>query len=187
MGVSPGILRHSGTVPSADAEGMQGVESGRFARRIAMLLLATMTLVGMVTPVVSASPAAATGGHGGDAEQAAPSTTTLSTPLLVVTVRAQGSNRFGILYWQRATPNVAFDVFRSGTRIARVSGSTTGNNLYTDAVKGLRGSFTYRVCYAGTSTCSNSITVAYSASTETIRYAPTCPTTGTATCVVTLS
>jgi hypothetical protein len=107
------------------------------------------------------------------------------TPLLVVTVRAQGSNRFGHLYWENAQPSTSFNVFRSGKRIKTVSGSTTGNNFYTDAVKGLRGTFTYRVCYAGTGNCSNSITVVYSSSTETIRYAPECPTTGTATCVVT--
>jgi hypothetical protein len=112
-------------------------------------------------------------------------TDNLTTPLLVVTVRAQGSNRFGHLYWSNATPSVSFDVFRNGKRITTVSGSTTGNNLYTDSVKRLRGTFTYQVCYAGTKTCSNSITVVYDSSTETIRYAPECPTTGTAKCIVT--
>ena len=110
----------------------------------------------------------------------------LSTPLLVVTVRAQGSNRFGILYWSGATPNVSFDVLRNGQRIATVSGSTTGNNLYTDSVRRLRGTFKYQVRYVGTETYSNSITVVYDSSTETIRYAPVCPTTGTAKCIVTL-
>jgi hypothetical protein len=108
------------------------------------------------------------------------------TPLLVVTVRAQGSNRFGHLYWEGAQPSVSFDVIRNGKRIKTVSGSTTGNNFYTDSVKSLRGTFTYKVCYSAAPTnCSNSITVVYSSSTETIRYAPVCPTTGTAKCVVT--
>jgi len=114
------------------------------------------------------------------------STNTWPTPLLVVTVRAQGSNRFGHLYWVNAEPSVSFDVFRSGNRIKTVSGSTTGNNLYTDSVRRLRGTFTYKVCYKGTNVCSNSVTVVYDESTETIRYAPECPTTGTATCIVTL-
>jgi len=109
----------------------------------------------------------------------------LEVPLLVVTVRAQGTSRFGILYWEGATPSVRTDVRRNGTRITTVSGSTTGNNLYTDSVKRLRGTFKYQVCYAGTDVCSNSITVVYDESTETIRYAPECPTTGTAKCIVT--
>ena len=112
--------------------------------------------------------------------------TELPTPLLVVTVSARGSNRYGYLYWVNAEPSVSFNVFRNGTRIATVRGSTTGNNFYTDSVGRLRGTFTYQVCYAGTNNCSNSITVVYDSSTETIRYAPECPTTGTATCIVTL-
>jgi hypothetical protein len=114
------------------------------------------------------------------------SAVTFEVPVLVVTVRAQGSNRFGHLYWEGATPSVSFDVFRDARRITTVSGSTTGNNFYTDSVKKLRGTFTYKVCYKGTNVCSNSVTVVYDSSTETIRYAPECPTTGTATCIVTL-
>lgn len=131
------------------------------------------------------SVAFAQGGRGGSVDQPPPDTSNLLTPLLVVTVRAQGSNRFGVLYWEGATPNVSFDVFRNGQRITTVKGSSTGNILYTDSVRGLRGTFTYQVCYARTNTCSNRITVVYSSSTETIRYAPECPTTGTAKCIVT--
>jgi len=107
--------------------------------------------------------------------------TTLSTPLLVVTVRDQ-KKRSGILYWEGATPSVRTDVLRNGTRIATVNGSTTGNNLYTDSSNGLKGKVTYKVCYSGTDVCSNSITVNYEIPG---RYAPECPTTGTATCFVT--
>lgn len=136
-----------------------------------------------ISPVQARRPG---GGNSGGSTIDQPTSTELSTPLLVVTVRAQGSNRFGILYWEGATPNVSFNVFRNGQRIATVSGSTTGNSLYTDSVRSLRGTFQYQVCYAGTNICSNSITVVYDSSTETIRYAPVCPTTGTAKCVVTL-
>jgi len=114
------------------------------------------------------------------------SANTWPTPLLVVTVRAQGSNRFGHLYWSGSQPSVPFNVFRNGRRITTVSGSSTGNIFYTDSVRNLRGTFTYQVCYRDAKVCSNSITVVYSQSTETIRYAPECPTTGTATCIVTL-
>jgi hypothetical protein len=167
---------------------MTGVKDGRFVRQIAMVVLAAMALVLMMAPMASAKPSSGRGGGGGGGgggETPPPSDVVLLEPLLVVTVRAQGSNRFGVLYWEGATPNVGFDVFRNGTRIARVAGSTAENYLYTDAVKSLRGTFTYKVCYPGTSTCSNSITVVYDSSTETIRYAPTCPTTGTATCIET--
>lgn len=146
-----------------------------------MLIIGSIVALSMVgfAGTASAAPASAS------TTSSTTATATLSTPLLVVTVRAQGSNRFGVLYWEKATPSLSFDVFRDGKLIKKVSGSTTGNILYTDAVKGLRGTSTYKVCYSGTSTCSNSITVVYSSSTETIRYAPTCPTTGTARCIVT--
>jgi len=145
-------------------------------RRTTSLLVAGALALGMIAAPASASTTSST-----------TDATAYPTPLLVVTVRAQGSNRFGHLYWEGAQPSVSFDVIRNGKRIKTVSGSTTGNNLYTDAVKGLRGTFTYKVCYSAAPTnCSNSITVVYSSSTETIRYAPECPTTGTAKCVVTL-
>jgi hypothetical protein len=150
------------------------------------IVLTFVAVFAFALVLAQAAEARSTKVPGGSTIYQAASSTDLSTPLLVVTVRAQGSNRFGHLYWSGATPNVSFDVFRNGQRITRVSGSTTGNNLYTDSVKGLRGTFKYQVCYAGTNICSNSITVVYSSSTETIRYAPECPTTGTAKCIVTL-
>ena len=162
----------------------------KFLMWAAPALMASVIFVGCQKSIDSPSEdslaANANSRQGSSINQVA-SRTDLATPLLVVTVRAQGSNRFGHLYWENATPSVSFDVFRNGQRIKTVSGSTTGNNFYTDAVKGLRGTFTYKVCYSGTNTtCSNSITVVYDSSTETIRYAPVCPTTGTARCIVTL-
>ncbi|HUF34835.1 MAG TPA: S8 family serine peptidase [Gemmatimonadales bacterium] len=48
------------------------------------------------------------------------------------------------------------DVFGNGTKIATVSATT-----YTDTIGRGGGSRTYQVCNAGTSTCSNSVTVTY--------------------------
>ncbi len=140
------------------------------------------------TSLVLGQAAGASGRKSGGSttNQTTSSTETLTTPLLVVTVRAQGSNRYGHLYWSDAEPSVSFDVFRNEKRIATVRGSTTGNNFYTDSVGRLRGTFTYQVRYARTDKGSNSVTVVYDSSTETIRYAPECPTTGTAKCIVTL-
>jgi hypothetical protein len=127
------------------------------------------------------SAAFSKGGRGGSVDQPPTETSNLLTPRLVVTVRDQ-AKRSGILYWEGATPSVRTDVLRNGTRLATVSGSTTGNNLYTDSSRGLKGKVTYKVCYSGTVVCSNSITVNYDIPG---RYASECPTTGTATCFVT--
>jgi hypothetical protein len=48
------------------------------------------------------------------------------------------------------------DVFRNGTRIT----TTANDGAHTDQVSAA-GSYTYRVCNAGTSTCSNDVTVTF--------------------------
>jgi hypothetical protein len=151
------------------------------------ILLTFVAVFAFALVLAQAAEARATKAPGGSTIYQTAFNTTQSKPLLVVTVRAQGSNRFGILYWEGATPSLSFNVFRNGKRITTVQGSTTGNNLYTDSVRSLRGTFTYQACYStAPNICSNSVTVVYDSSTETIRYAPVCPTTGTAKCIVTL-
>lgn len=61
------------------------------------------------------------------------------------------------LAWSGATSS-RIDVYRNGTRIA----ATANSGSYTDAI-GQRGggSYTYRICEAGTSTCSNLATVTF--------------------------
>jgi subtilisin family serine protease len=61
------------------------------------------------------------------------------------------------LTWSGAT-GASIDVFRDGTNL----GSTANDGAYTDAIgaKG-GGSYTYRVCQAGTSTCSGNVTVSF--------------------------
>ncbi|HEX8253144.1 MAG TPA: M36 family metallopeptidase [Thermoanaerobaculia bacterium] len=59
------------------------------------------------------------------------------------------------LSWSGAT-GTNVDVFRNGTRIT----TTANDGAHTDALaKGTTGAFTYKVCNAGTTTCSNDATV----------------------------
>lgn len=63
-------------------------------------------------------------------------------------------NRTAILSWSGAAASVT--VFRDGGEIATVSGTSFTDNLGKGG-----GTATYQVCNAGTSTCSNSVTVAF--------------------------
>jgi subtilisin family serine protease len=61
------------------------------------------------------------------------------------------------LTWSGASA-ASIDVYRNGTRIATVANS----GAHTDAINNRgAGSYTYRVCDAGTSTCSNDVTVTF--------------------------
>ena len=79
-----------------------------------------------------------------------------------ITLSARGYKAKGTwqvdLTWAGAT-STTVDVFRNGARII-----TTGNDgAYTDRIgKTVNGSYRYRVCEAGTSTCSNEVTVTFS-------------------------
>jgi CubicO group peptidase (beta-lactamase class C family) len=88
-------------------------------------------------------------------------TTTRSFTVHAITLSASGRKRKGYAYvdlgWSGATgPTV--DLYRNNARLAMVPNS--GN--YTDAT-GRKGAatFSYRVCEAGTSTCSNTVTVRF--------------------------
>jgi hypothetical protein len=61
------------------------------------------------------------------------------------------------LAWSGATSSTV-DIYRNGTRIVTVP----NNGLYTDST-GARGhaTYTYKVCNAGTQTCSNQVTVTF--------------------------
>jgi hypothetical protein len=61
------------------------------------------------------------------------------------------------LNWAGAT-SANVDVYRNGRRIA----TTPNDGFYTDRINGHGpGTFTYRVCNAGTQTCSNNATVTF--------------------------
>jgi subtilisin family serine protease len=72
-------------------------------------------------------------------------------PTLAVTITKQGPNKRANLSWTGGASSV--DVFRDGGRIATVTGTS-----YTDNLGRTTGTNTYKVCNAGTSTCSAEIT-----------------------------
>ncbi len=69
--------------------------------------------------------------------------------------KVKGSARAN-LSW-KGTSAASVDVFRNGSRIA----TTSNTGSYTDTLGKARGSFTYKVCEAGTATCSNTATVTF--------------------------
>jgi PKD repeat protein len=73
--------------------------------------------------------------------------------LSVTMTKQQGVNRAN-LSWSGATSSA--DVFRNGAKIATVSGTTYVDNLGRGS-----GSATYKVCSAGTTTCSADVSVTY--------------------------
>jgi len=74
---------------------------------------------------------------------------------LSVRMSKRSGNNFANLAWSGATGTV--DIFRNGTRI--VAGAT--GTSYVDGLGKGGGTRTYQVCNAGTSTCSNSVTVTF--------------------------
>jgi PKD repeat protein len=74
---------------------------------------------------------------------------------LSVTKRTQGKRRYADLSWSGAS-GTNVDVFRNGTLIV----TTANDGAHTDRVPST-GSYTYRVCNAGASTCSPDVTVTF--------------------------
>ena len=75
---------------------------------------------------------------------------------LAVTTRKVRGDRFADLAWSGAT-SANVDVYRSNAIVA----TTTNDGTHTDQAPKGANSFTYRVCNAGTSTCSNNVTVSF--------------------------
>jgi subtilisin family serine protease len=73
---------------------------------------------------------------------------------LTVTTSKVRNNTRANLSWSGAGSSV--DVFRNGSRLTTVTGSSYSDNLGKGS-----GTRTYQVCNAGTTTCSNSVTVTY--------------------------
>jgi subtilisin family serine protease len=92
----------------------------------------------------------ATGSQSQSVTATAPAT---SITLSVRMTKQQGINRAN-LSWSGATSSV--DVYRGGVRLTTVTGTTFVDNLGKGG-----GTRTYQVCNAGTTTCSNSVTVTY--------------------------
>ncbi|CAA9532504.1 MAG: hypothetical protein AVDCRST_MAG30-3920 [uncultured Solirubrobacteraceae bacterium] len=81
-------------------------------------------------------------------------------PSAPISLTASGSKVKGVakanLSW-KGTTAASVDVFRNGTKITTVS--NTGS--HTDSLGKVSGSFTYKVCETGTTTCSNTATVTF--------------------------
>ncbi len=76
---------------------------------------------------------------------------------LTVSTRTTSQARLVDLRWSGATSS-SIDVYRNGSRIATVSNSGS----YTDQMnKRARGTFRYKVCAAGSQTCSNEATISF--------------------------
>jgi PKD repeat protein len=74
---------------------------------------------------------------------------------LSVAKRVSGKKRYADLSWANAS-GANVDVFRNGTRIT----TTANDGAHTDTLSAA-GTYTYRVCNAGTSTCSSDATVTF--------------------------
>jgi len=77
-----------------------------------------------------------------------------------ITLSASGYKRKGRvnvnLSWSGASAS-SVDIFRNGSKVA----TTANDGAYTDATGQRRGTFVYKVCDAGTTTCSDEVTVRY--------------------------
>jgi hypothetical protein len=76
--------------------------------------------------------------------------------LAVVAVRPKNGPRSDLSWNGGSAANV--DIYRNGAKII----TTVNDGVYADALgKRAAGTYTYRICGAGTSTCSNSVSVVY--------------------------
>ncbi|HYH94590.1 S8 family serine peptidase [Hyalangium sp.] len=85
-------------------------------------------------------------------------TVTVTAPTsisLSATKRTQGKRRYVDLVWSAAS-GTSVDVFRNGTKVV----TTANDGAHTDQVSAA-GSYTYKVCNAGTTTCSPNVTVTF--------------------------
>jgi hypothetical protein len=97
----------------------------------------------------------------GGATNSVTKSVTVSDPSAVLTLTAtiikQGALYYGDLGWSGAT-GTNVDVFRNGVKTA----TTVNDGLYADKIgKKVTGPYTYKVCEAGTSTCSNEATIVF--------------------------
>ncbi|MFO7546625.1 MAG: hypothetical protein R6W77_14120, partial [Trueperaceae bacterium] len=80
-----------------------------------------------------------------------------STILLTVTPTKIRGTKYADLTWSGAT-STRIDVFRNGEELIT---NTENDGAYSDLIGKAGGTFTYQVCEAGTSACSNEATVTF--------------------------
>lgn len=94
------------------------------------------------------------GGATGSTSQSVTTTAPAGSIVLTATTRKSGKNTVADLTWSGAGATV--NVLRNGATITTVTGTSYSDNLGRGS-----GTRTYQVCNAGTTTCSNSVTVTY--------------------------
>ncbi len=94
------------------------------------------------------------GGATGNTSQSVTVTAPPGSITLSVTTQRRSNKTTANLSWTGATGSV--NVFRNGSIIATVPGTTYADNLGRGS-----GTATYQVCNAGTATCSNQVTITY--------------------------
>lgn len=96
----------------------------------------------------------------GGATSTATSTVTVSAPASGITLSTRGYKQRGServdLTWSGATGSTV-DVFRNNVRVA----SPVNSGAYTDVLGKVSGTFSYKVCNTGTTTCSNVSSVTF--------------------------
>ena len=114
------------------------------------------------TPTATVTPTATPTATPTPTPTPTPTATPTPTPTPVqITLHAHGYKVHGLqtvdLFWNGAT-SANIDVYRNGELIV----TTLNNGFYTDHINRTgRGTYTYRVCEAGTGNCSNQVTVKF--------------------------
>jgi cell division septation protein DedD len=116
---------------------------------------ATPTATASATPTVTPTPSPT------PSPSATPAPTPTPTPVQI-TLHARGYKVHGLqtvdLFWSGPTSGY-IDIYRNGALIATVPNQ---GGFYTDHInRNGRGTYTYRVCQAGTGNCSNQVTVRF--------------------------
>jgi hypothetical protein len=81
---------------------------------------------------------------------------TIRNFVLSATARRQGTTRWTDIAWSGALSGTV-ELYRNGVLVATLANVVGGNNVYVDPLPGA-GTYTYQMCEAGTSICSNSVT-----------------------------
>ena len=85
-------------------------------------------------------------------------------PAAAISLRGSKIRRIGAdLFWSGLRPGTAVEIFRNGVRIAPLAGerSFTYSSFPDRFFRSVRGRYTWQVCVAGTSNCSNTLSLTF--------------------------